>query len=36
MAYLELGVLEDVVGPHPVQDELGFIGHAHDVVLHGV
>jgi hypothetical protein len=26
----------DVVGPHPVEDELGFVGHADDVVLHGV
>ena len=30
---LELGVLEDVVGAHPVQDELGLVRHAHDVVL---
>lgn len=33
---LEVGVLKDVVGAHPVQDELGLVGHAHDVVLHGV
>jgi hypothetical protein len=26
----------DVVGPHPVEDELSFVGHADDVVLHGV
>ena len=32
---LELCVLEDVVGAHPVQDELGLVGHAHDVVLSG-
>ena len=32
---LELGVLEHVVGAHPVQDELGLVGHAHDVVLSG-
>ena len=32
---LELGVLEHVVGAHPVQDELGLVGHAHDVVLNG-
>ena len=30
---LELGVLEDVVGAHPVQDELRLVRHAHDVVL---
>ena len=30
---LELCVLEDVVGAHPVQDELGLVGHPHDVVL---
>ena len=30
---LELGVLEDVVGAHQVQDELRLVRHAHDVVL---
>jgi len=30
---LELGVLLDVVGAHPVQDELGLVGHAHNVIL---
>ena len=34
--YLEVGVLHHVLGPHPVEDELGFVGHANDVILHGV
>jgi hypothetical protein len=29
-------VLDDVVGAHAVEDELGLVGHAHNVVLHGV
>lgn len=29
-------MLEHVIGPHPVQYELGLISHAHDVVPHGV
>ena len=34
--YLELGMLVHVLGPLPVEDELGLVGHSHDVVLHGV
>ena len=34
--YLEIGVLDDVLGAHAVQNELGLVGHADDVVLHGV
>ncbi len=33
---LEFSMFDDVVSPHPVEDELGFVGHADDVVLHGV
>ena len=29
-------MFDNVVCPHPVEDELGFVGHADDVVLHGV
>ena len=32
----ELGVFDDVVGSHPVKNELCLVGHPHDVVLHGV
>lgn len=35
-AHLKLGVLVDVLCPLPAQDELGLVGHAHQVVLHGV
>jgi len=35
-AGLKLGVLDDVIGSHAVEDELGFVGNPHDVVLHGV
>ncbi len=30
------GVLEHVIGAHPVEDELRLVGHPHNVVLHGV
>lgn len=36
MEYLEFGVLVDVLGSLAVQDELGLVGHSHNVVLHGV
>lgn len=36
LKYLELGVLVDVLGSLPVQDELGLVGHADDVILHSV
>ena len=29
-------MLEHVVGAHPVEDELCLIGHAHNMILHGV
>jgi hypothetical protein len=32
----ELCMLDDVIGPHPVENKLGLVGHPHDVVLHGV
>jgi hypothetical protein len=34
--YFKIRVLEHVVGAHAVEDELGLVGHAHNVVLHGV
>ncbi len=29
-------MLEHVICAHPVEDELRLVGHAHNVVLHGV
>ena len=29
-------MFDDVIGSHPVEDELGLVGNADDVVLHGV
>jgi hypothetical protein len=34
--YLKVGVFDHVFGAHPIQNELGFVGHADDVVFHGV
>lgn len=34
--HLKLCVLMDVLGPLSVQNELGFVCNAHDVVLHGM
>lgn len=36
MLYLKFSMLVHILGPLSVQDELGFVGHAHDVILHGV
>jgi hypothetical protein len=29
-------MLEHIVSPHPVKDKLRLIGHADDVILHGM
>jgi len=34
--YLKIGVLHDIFGTHPVQNEFRFVGNADDVILHGV
>lgn len=36
MRYLELRVFVDVLRSLPVQDEFGFVGDPHYVVLHGM
>lgn len=34
--HLKIGMLQNIISPHPVQNKLRFIGHPDDVVSHSV
>lgn len=36
VTYFKIGMFQHIIGSHPVQDELGLVGHPDNVVLHGV